>query len=139
MILDRLRAKRARSPKRRLGDLGEAAAAAYLKRCGYRVCARNVQYEGREELDIVAEDRTVRCYVEVKTRRQDPSMPARYGNPADAVDGDKQSHLRRAARRYGAAHPTRKALRFDVIEVYLSPDAEPPTVLEVKHLMDAFR
>lgn len=139
MILDRLRAKQARSTKRRLGDLGEAAAAAYLKRSGYRIRARNVQYEGREELDIVAEDRSVRCYVEVKTRRQDPSVPARYGSPAEAVDGEKQLHLRKAARRYGAAHPTRKALRFDVIEVYLSPDAEPPTVLTVKHLTDAFR
>lgn len=81
----------------------------------------------------------MRCYVEVKTRRQNPTVPHRYGAPAEAVGNEKQQHLRKAARRYEIAHPTRKALRFDVIEVYLSPDEEPPSVLAIRHLTDAFR
>lgn len=129
----------AKSPARRTGDYGEQQAVAYLKQNGFRIRARNVQYEGREELDIVAEDRTTRRFVEVKTRRQVPDAENRYGTPMTAVTAEKRRHLLNAARRYTAAHPTRKVALFDIVEVYIDPAAEEPAVLAVRHHSDAFR
>lgn len=129
----------AKAPARRTGDYGEDRAAAYLRQHGLRIRARNVQFEGREEIDLVAEDRRTRHFVEVKTRRQLPDAESRFGTPMMAVTPEKRRHLLSAARRYTAAHPTRKATQFDVVEVYLDPAAEVPTVLAVRHLQDAFR
>ena len=129
----------AKAPARRTGDYGEEQAAAYLRQHGFRIRARNVQFEGREEIDLVAEDRRIRHYIEVKTRRQLPDAESRYGTPMMAVTREKRHHLLNAARRYTAAHPTRKATQFDIIEVYLDPADETPTVLAVRHLPDAFR
>lgn len=129
----------AKAPARRTGDYGEEQAAAYLKRNGFRIRARNVQFDGREELDIVAEDRTTRRFVEVKTRRQIPDAQTRYGAPMDAVTKDKRRHLLEAARRYMVAHPTRKAIQFDIVEIFLHPTEEAPRVLAVRHHPDAFR
>lgn len=129
----------AKNPARRTGDYGERQAAAYLKQNGFRIRARNVQYAGREELDIIAEDRTTRRFVEVKTRRQVPDTESRYGTPMTAVTAEKRRHLLNAARRYTAAHPTRKVALFDIVEVYIDPAAEEPAVLAVRHHSDAFR
>lgn len=129
----------AKAPARRTGDYGEDQAAAYLKQQGFRIRARNVQYEGREELDLVAEDRTTRRFIEVKTRRQLPGAESRYGTPMAAVTSDKRRHILNAARRYTAAHPTRKTAQFDIVEVYLDPTCDAPRVLAMHHLQDAFR
>ena len=129
----------AKAPARRTGDYGEEQAAAYLKQQGFRIRARNVQYEGREELDLVVEDRTTRRFIEVKTRRQLPGAESRYGTPMAAVASDKRRHILNAARRYTAAHPTRKTAQFDIVEVYLDPTCDAPRVLAVHHLQDAFR
>lgn len=129
----------AKTPARRTGDYGEEQAAAYLKQQGFRIRARNVQYEGREELDLVAEDRTTRRFIEVKTRRQLPGAESRYGTPMAAVTSDKRRHILNAARRYTAAHPTRKTAQFDIVEVYLDPTCDAPRVLAIHHLQDAFR
>lgn len=129
----------AKAPARRTGDYGEAQAAAYLRKNGFRIRARNVQFEGREELDLVAEDRKTRRFIEVKTRRQLPDTETRYGAPMDAVTKEKRRHLLDAARRYMVAHPTRKAIQFDIVEVFLDPAGEAPRVLAVRHHPDAFR
>ena len=131
--------EQAKAPTRRTGDYGETQAVKFLKLHGFRIRARNVQFEGREELDIIAEDRTTCRFVEVKTRRQLPEADSRYGAPMQAVTPEKRRHLINAARRYTAAHPTRKTLQFDIIEVYLDPLEEAPKVLAVRHHPDAFR
>ena len=56
-----------------------------------------------------------------------------------AVTSDKRRHILNAARRYTAAHPTRKTAQFDIVEVYLDPTCDAPRVLAVHHLQDAFR
>ena len=129
----------AKAPARRTGDYGEEQAAAYLRQNGFRIRARNVQYEGREELDLVAEDRKTRRFIEVKTRRQLPGGESRFGTPMAAVTSDKRRHILNAARRYMAAHPTRKTIQFDIVEVYLDPVGDALRVLAVRHLQDAFR
>ena len=80
-----------RRPPSTLGERGEAVAARYLRRKGYTIVARQAR-EGFGELDLVAVDRGVVVFVEVKTRRSDSA-----GHPAEAVDLNKQRRLTRAA------------------------------------------
>ena len=124
---------------RATGDYGEDAAARYLAKLGFRILARNVRCGGHEELDIVAEDRTTRHYVEVKTRRQSPDLPSRFGTPAEAVTREKQRHLISAARAYQNSRQTNKTVSMDIIEVYLDPEKEEPSLLALRYLRDAFR
>ena len=131
--------KNAATGSRATGDFGEEASVRYLKKLHLRILARNVRCGGHEEIDIVAEDRTTRRYVEVKTRRQSPDLPSRFGTPAEAVTREKQRHLISAARAYQSSRPTKKAVYMDVIEVYLDPEQEEPALLAVRYLRDAFR
>lgn len=74
-------AKRQNKPK---GNYIETLAAAYLKREGYEILARNYAYRGGE-LDIVARDGDTIVFVEVKSVWNN-----QQGNPAARVNGKKQ-------------------------------------------------
>ena len=73
-------------PEKTLGQRGEAAAARYLRRLGYKIVARSDRF-GPGEPDLVALDRDTIVFVEVKTRRTDEA-----GHPAEAVDQTKQQN-----------------------------------------------
>ena len=81
-------------PKKTLGQRGEAAAARYLRRRGYKVLARGGRI-GPGELDLVMLDRETIVFVEVKTRQSHDA-----GHPAEAVDEHKQRQLTRLAVRF---------------------------------------
>ena len=99
-----------------LGRWGEDAAAAFLRKRGYRILARNLRTPVGE-IDIVAGNRRLLLFVEVKTRRS-----AAYGVPAEAVGPAKQRQILRSAQWYLGEHPPgRLQPRFDVIAVM--PDA----------------
>ncbi len=117
------------------GARGEQLAAVHLRKHGYKIIGRNVRPIGHEELDIICETRTVRAFVEVKTRSVSPDGPLKYGTPAMAVTQEKRRHLISAARAYHAEHPTKKMLRMDVMEVYLPAGGAPV----LHHIEDAFR
>src|SRR5947209_7314149 len=68
----------------RIGRRGEEAAAEQLKAAGYRILARNYRCPSGE-IDLVAEERGVLVFVEVKTRSS-----AAYGSPRDAVTPAKR-------------------------------------------------
>jgi putative endonuclease len=123
--------------KRALGDLGEEAAAKYLRKNKIKVLERNYVY-GPHEIDIVAENKEFLIFVEVKTRTFCEENVARYGRACEAVDRHKRRSLLAAARGYCAQYPKKKKIRMDVIEVYFK-DAEPPTLQEIHHMPDAFR
>ena len=110
-------------PRRRLGSIGEAAAAAWYEARGYEIVDRN--WRVREgEIDLVARNgaRNVIVFCEVKTRSSD-----RFGIPAEAVTVTKQRRLRTLAARWLAAHPGFGGeVRFDVASV--TPARETPTV-----------
>lgn len=106
-----------RTSARARGNIGESAVCRYLKRRGYRILQRNFTVKGGE-IDIIAAHFRYIVFVEVKTRSAKTDTD-RFGHPADAVNAEKIAHLRYAATRYLAAHPTGKKPRFDVAEVYL--------------------
>ena len=123
--------------KRLLGDRGERSAAKYLRKNKYKILHKNYTI-GKLEVDIIAENKDFLVFAEVKTRTYSEENLARYGSPKMAVDRKKQSNLLAAAAAYIGRFPTQKQLRFDVLEVYTSPDAG-QKVLSVHHIPDAFR
>ena len=76
------------------GRMGERAAAEFLRRAGYEICALNWR-SGRYELDIVACREGVLHFVEVKTRRSGSLTP-----PEAAATQRKFRALSRAAACY---------------------------------------
>jgi putative endonuclease len=119
-----------RRPPSTLGERGEAAAARYLRRKGYTIVARQAR-EGYGELDLVAVDRGVVVFVEVKTRGSDLG-----GHPAEAVDLNKQRRLTRAAlaflrRHHLLDHP----VRFDIVAIRWPAQARRPVI---EHILHAF-
>lgn len=116
---------------RLLGRWGEDRAADYLCRKGYRILAANWKCRFGE-IDLVAEDGTYLCFVEVKLRKN-----AAYGPAAAFVDCRKQDKLRTAATLYLSRRPTDLQPRFDVIEVY-APQGVETEKPELFHLENAF-
>lgn len=99
--------------RRQLGNFGEQAAAQFLARQGYMVCAR--QWRGAHgELDLVARDGEVFVFVEVRTRRNDTAEAA-----VESVGRAKQARLIALAHEYLEAHnlPLDAAWRIDIIAV----------------------
>src|SRR5690349_21031165 len=77
-----------------LGQQGEAAAARYLRRLGYKILVRGDRVQ-LGELDLVAVDGRTLVFIEVKTRRSTDQ-----GEPYDAVDQSKQRRITRLALGY---------------------------------------
>jgi putative endonuclease len=114
------------------GLAGERAAYFCLRRKGYVVVARRWS-AGIEpgDIDLIAWQNALLCFVEVKTRTARDATPAEV-----AVDSHKRAILRRLARNYLRQLPqeTRPAVRFDVVSVYLVPGKD----CEVEHFENAF-
>ena len=74
-----------------LGLKGEEAAASFLISKGYRIISRN--YKNKlGEIDIIAEDGDVICFVEVKTRKS-----KRFGLAKESVTAKKQRQIAKTA------------------------------------------
>ena len=112
-----------------LGRWGEELAARYLRQGGWTIAAAGWRCRFGE-LDLVAEDGTYLCFVEVKLRKS-----TAYGRPGEFVDRRKQEKLRAAAELYLTVHPTALQPRFDVIEVYAPQgrDTARPTVRRIEN------
>lgn len=123
-----------------IGRYGEDVAVKYLKKQGYRIAERNFR-AGRNEIDIIAENKQDIVFVEVKTRSGVGTYEYDYGTPATAVTHAKRRRTVEAARAYLYKNQTDKMPRFDVIEVYLGQTAFSltPEVQKIEHLCDAFR
>jgi len=101
------------------GIAGEDAAFFFLRRKGYVVVARRWSSGDRPgDIDLIAWQGALLCFVEVKTRT------ARDMTPAEAaIDRHKRYTLRRLATQYvrQLPLPERPPVRFDVVSVYLVP------------------
>jgi putative endonuclease len=106
--------------RQNLGKKGEDLAAAYLKKKqGYKILFRNYRCVFGE-MDIIAKDRDVLSFVEVKTRAS-----AEFGKPQESVNRRKQQQLSKVALHFinkYKAHDVKA--RFDVVAVYLLPQEE---------------
>jgi len=134
--MDRLAQKRGRAEglpaHLATGIKGEDAAFFYLRRKGYTVVARRWSSgDVPGDIDLIAWQGPMLCFVEVKTRSAHDATPAE-----SAVDSQKRTILRHLARRYVRQLPqvTAPPDRFDVVSVYLVPGKE----AEFMHLEGAF-
>jgi putative endonuclease len=101
------------------GIEGENAAFFYLRRKGYIVVARRWSAGNLTgDLDLIAWQGPMLCFIEVKTRTAHDVAPAEV-----RVDSHKRTILRRLARQYVRQLPQETAppVRFDVLSVYLVP------------------
>jgi putative endonuclease len=101
------------------GIEGEDAAFFYLRRKGYIVVARRWSSGDLPgDIDLIAWQGPMLCFIEVKTRTAHDLTPAEA-----AVDSHKRHVLRRLARQYVRQLSQQEAppVRFDVLSVYLVP------------------
>lgn len=125
-----------RISSRDLGKRGEDIAAAYLQKIGYVLVASNFSLPvGRNrnsavvnvEIDLVAYERDVLCFIEVKTRASDW-----FAAPAANVDLRKQRQVTRAAQAYRRMFGLLEATyRYDVVSVVLPSATEEDVEIEL--------
>lgn len=109
--------KSKRLPKHlRLGARGEKMAARFLRKNGFKILYRNFRTKRGGEIDIVCRDGETLVFVEVKTRSS-----TKFGNPADAVNAEKQRLITRGAQAWLRllAYPEVN-FRFDILEIVVS-------------------
>lgn len=95
-----------------VGSSAEAKAKEYLISQGYRVVRTN--YKNKiGEIDIIAYDKNILCFVEVKYRKDDY-----FGLPREAVNEQKQFKIRMVATSFINQYRLYdKTPRFDVVEI----------------------
>jgi putative endonuclease len=117
------------------GRRGEDLAHFRLRELGYTIVARNWRTPRRRgELDLVAWDNGVLCFVEVKARTSRDIKPAEA-----AVDRAKRREIAAMAREYlrrlrpgvpgegraGMRRGSTAPIRFDVVSIYFEAGREP--------------
>ncbi|MGH9368891.1 MAG: YraN family protein [Thermoanaerobaculia bacterium] len=108
----------------------ERAAEKALGAAGYTILARNFRTRSGE-IDFVAEEEGVLCFVEVKGR-----SGVGFGPPAEAVTTEKRRRIFRAAEAYLQKRRGRRPFcRFDVVAI-LEKEGQAP---QIEILRDAFR
>ncbi len=117
---------------RLLGAWGEAKAAEYLRKNGYKILASRFQCRFGE-IDLIAQKGNTLVFVEVKLRKSGNFALAR-----EFVNPHKQDRIRMSASIYLSRHPSNRKARFDVIELY-APQGIQSETLELNHLEDAFQ
>ena len=106
--------------RRKFGGKGEDVAAAILRKNGHKILKRNYRCR-RGEIDIIALDGEVICFVEVKARR-----PGGLFAPNRTVTAAKRRRVRRVARHYLRSNRLLdRVCRFDIISVIQPEDGEP--------------
>ena len=119
-----------------IGDIGEKAAAKFLKKQGFKIKERNIHLS-HNEIDIIAEDKDFVIFAEVKTRcvTNINDIDSIY-SPASAVTKEKQKRLITAARAFLSTYKKERQPRFDVIEIFL--DKQTLKLIKINHITNAF-
>ena len=130
-LLDRIPARKESgqelAPHHRTGRRGEEDAYFFLRRRGYIMVARNFRSARHHgEIDLIAWDKDVLCFIEVKTRTTHDVKPA-----AAAVHRSKRRAIRRVVRDYLSLlpepqFPQTPQWRFDVVTVYYEKESPRP-------------
>jgi putative endonuclease len=115
--------------KQALGREGERLAELFLKKQGYKLVERNYRCRGGE-VDLIALDRRVVVFVEVKTRTDH-----QFGSPLEAVAPGKQRRMIVAAQFFLHQRSLHERdARFDVVGISWLGTSKP--VFE--HIQNAF-
>ncbi|MGE4518296.1 MAG: YraN family protein [Desulfobacteraceae bacterium] len=94
------------------GNKAEKFACRFLSSKGYKIISRNFRTRFGE-IDIIASEKDVLCFVEVKFRKNSD-----FGRPEEFVDFRKQKKLLKAARIYIARNQISDTdIRFDIVAV----------------------
>lgn len=123
------------SIKRKFGDLGEKAAAKYLKNLGYKIITTNFENKtGRKigEIDIIAQDKNTLVFAEVKTREL-----KKYQNtlPEENITYRKLKNMEKAANLYLRQNKLfHLEYRFDAISVCLDLESKETKIKHISHL-----
>ena len=111
----------------RTGKVGEEEAYFHLRRLGYTVVARNFRsLRCRGEIDLIAWDKDVLCFIEVKTRTTLAVKP-----PEAAVDRQKRREIAAVARAYLTRVPPSCQWRFDIVSVYYAESRASQPQIEI--------
>lgn len=115
--------------KRARGREAEALAAAFLEAGGLEILARNHAIR-RGEVDLVAREGEVLCFVEVRSRTSEAQ-----GGPEETVSPAKARRVVAAAADWAARNGgLDREIRFDVVAVTLLEHAPP----RIEHFRGAF-
>lgn len=113
-----------------LGAYGEDIACEYLIQNGYRVLERNFACRAGE-VDIIAMQKDIVVFAEVKTRSSD-----KFGLPSEAVSAAKQKKIVKTALYYMQSKRLLEHMcRFDVIEISAGDDNK----YRINLIQDAFQ
>ncbi len=127
----------AESTTSEIGKIGENLAANFLIRRGLRLVCSNFKVPiGRNrrgvavsgEIDLIALDDNIICFIEVKTRSSD-----KFAAPLAAVDLRKQRQITRTARIYRKIFGLQNSkFRYDVVSIVLQKE-KPPNIEHFKN------
>jgi len=110
----------------KMGAKGEKLASDFLENKGFKILEKNWR-SGRYEIDIIAEEKNILVFIEVKTRTSDY-----YGYPEESVNTTKQEHILKAAEDYVIMHNINKEIRFDIVSIIINGNIE-----KIYHIEDA--
>jgi putative endonuclease len=117
--------------RRARGRDAEALAAAFLEARGVEILARNHAIR-QGEVDLVAREGEVLCFVEVRSRTSDAQ-----GGPEETVSAAKARRVVAAATDWAARNGgLDREIRFDVVAVTLL-EGEPPRIEHFRGAFDA--
>lgn len=110
--------------KKEKGAWGEAIAAKFLKKLGYKIIDKNIHFQCGE-IDLVAKDGDEVVFVEVKARSTNS-----HGSPLESITPQKLQKLHRSVQLYMEKHNLREEeIRIDVIGILGDTDS-----YEINHL-----
>lgn len=116
----------------KIGRIGEAEVAKFLKKNGCIIVKRNWRTR-YGELDIVADDGENLIFVEVKTRSEGAMVTG-----LEAVDAGKKLRTRNAAEAFALKLHTNLNIRIDVADVIIHRDEFGKYKAEVNYYKNAF-
>jgi putative endonuclease len=102
----------------RIGKWGEETATEYLTLKGYEIIGRNIRTP-YGEIDIVAKQKDVMVFVEVKTRTSN-----KMGLPEESITPRKRQHMLSAAEHYATENGI-DHWQIDVIAIEGKPGSNP--------------
>ncbi|MCK5695947.1 MAG: YraN family protein [Desulfobacula sp.] len=99
--------------RKTLGQHGETAAISFLQTRGFTILETNYRTKPAE-IDIIAKDNDIICFIEVKTRES-----LKRGLPRESVNYTKQKKIIKGSLYYLKEKKLMDSrVRFDVVEVY---------------------